>query len=134
VSRAPASIIRFDGKRVASALYDGSMDTLSPNMSTAPDEAWEIAKGRAQRPDGMNVWDVMEACTHELEVGYAYTTYGNGFYWPVRYCRVCMVVHGPIAPWWILEGSDAPESWLDVWPKRGTPPIEVDAADVLRQL
>jgi hypothetical protein len=99
----------------------GTSDVLCPNMAETQDAAWDYGKGRGARADGRNAWDVLRDCKHAKADGWVYSDYGGGFYWPAGYCAECMVVHGPLAPWWILEGSDAPEDWLGEWPKDGRP-------------
>lgn len=119
MSRASAYIQTPEGRIVAHGLYDGTMDILRPWLAADSDGAWD-ADNDGTRDDA---WE--RECPHTPAEGYAYSDYGGGFYWPARYCLQCMVVIGPLSPWWVLEGSDAPESWLGVWPKDGTPPIDV---------
>lgn len=122
------------GERVGCVIYHGSSDVLYPNIADPSDLTWSFEAARAPRDDGQDPWDALKACNHEPEIGYAYSSYGGGSYWPVHFCRACMVVHFPLSPWFILEGSDAPESWMSVWPKDGEPPIETTATEIGRWL
>lgn len=130
MSSASAVLRTLDGEHVAHAVYSGTSDTLGPNLAETMDAAWGYEKGRAQRPDGRNAWDVLGDCDHEREVGYIWSHYGGGSWWPVEFCRECMVIHGPLAPHVVLEGSDAPDDWLGQWPKDGEPPIEGNATEI----
>lgn len=121
MSRASAYVRTFDGEHVAYGIYDGTSDVLSPSLHGTADAPWDYYYGRAQRPDGRNAWDVVKDCDHELEPGYAYTDYGPpGFHWPARFCRICMVVHGPLN--W--DGMYDLGPARGTWPKDGEPPIE----------
>lgn len=133
MSDAAAYVQMPDGEMIGHAHYQGSADTLHPNLSADCELAWQIGKGKMQRADGRNGWDVLAACEHQLESGYAYTSYGGGFYWPVEFCRECAVIHGPLSPYGEERGWEAPtpeqqakdEAWAaSGWPKAGMPPIE----------
>lgn len=124
MSSAGSRVYTFDGELVAYGVYSGTSDVLGPNLAESDEAAWDYEKRGVPRPDGKNAWDVLSECKHTPEKGYIYSSYGGGFYWPGEFCRECMVVHGPLAPWEVLEGSDAPEGWMGNWPKDGEPPIE----------
>lgn len=114
MSRAGSYVVTFDGEHIGHGVYDGTSDVLDPNLSRTTQEAWSVDNGRERRPDGRSPWDVLSECSHPRERGYAYSSYGGGFYWPVEFCRTCMIVHGPLN-WDCLPPA---------WPKDGTPPIE----------
>lgn len=134
MSDASAYVQMPDGEMIGHANYQGSVSILHPNLSADCEQAWKIDKGAAQRDDGRNEWDVLATCDHQLEMGYAYTSYGGGFYWPVEFCRACAVIHGSLSPYGEDYGWAAPtpeqqardDAWAaGGWPKAGTPPIEV---------
>lgn len=127
MSRASAYVRTPLGEHVAHGIYDGTSDVLDPCLTETRDQAWDYYYNRWERPDGRNAWDVVRECEHELEVGYAYSDYGGGFYWPVRFCRVCMVVHGPL-DWDSMYDLVQPANGY--WPKDGEPPIHGTAREV----
>ncbi len=123
-----------DGQRVGYVHYQGSADCLCPHVAIDSEEAWRVGKG-ADRPDGRNEWDVARDCEHPREAGYVYTSYGRGFWWPVEFCRECMVIHGPLSPYTTDHGWGCPtpeqqardDAWRSAgWPKDGTPPIDAE--------
>jgi hypothetical protein len=118
MSRARAEVCEFGGGLVGHGIYDGTSDILSPLLCDTAEDPWDIYYGRSKRADGRNPWDVRSACTHAHEFGYAWSDYGGGFYWPVGFCRECMVIHGPL-DWDGIYDLFGPD-----WPKDGTPPIE----------
>lgn len=133
MSDASAYVQKFNGEHIGHGHYQGSADCLSPNLAAGDREAWEVGKGHDSRPDGRNPWDVARDCEHDREQGYAYSDYGGGFYWPVNFCRECMVIHGPLSPYPVDYGWDAPTpeqrardaAWREAgWPNDGAPPIE----------
>jgi hypothetical protein len=134
LSRASAYIQATSGERVAYGIYCGTSDVLMPHLSDNRDELWDVFYERKPWRGGLNPWDTLAACNHELEVGYAYSDYGGGFYWPVKFCRECMVVHGPL-DWDAMDEQlvkpSGPKQW---WPLDGEPPIETTAADAARWL
>lgn len=124
MSRASAYVRTPEGEHVAHGIYCGTSDVLQPILTETNDQAWDWYYQRWQRPDGRNPWDVLRDCEHELEVGYAYSDYGGGFYWPVRFCRECMVIHGPLDWDSMYDELVVPEGASWYWPRKGEPPIE----------
>lgn len=135
MSRASAYIQAVDGERVAYGIYCGTSDVLMPYMCATGDEPWDLyyaRNGRSEEREGW--WQKIENCTHEPEVGYAYSSYGGGFYWPVKFCRECMVVHGPLDWDAMDEQLVKPTGSKPWWPLDGEPPIETTGTDVERWL
>lgn len=128
MSRAGAYIQAATGEKVAYGIYDGTSDVLMPHLSHDRDEPWDIYYREKPWRGGLNPWDALGDCQHELEVGYAYSDYGGGFYWPVKFCRECMLVHGPLTWDAMDEELVKPTYGRRWWPLDGTPPIEVTDA------
>jgi hypothetical protein len=120
VSRASAYLVTPSGERLGEMIYCGTSDVLYPGVYSTSEEAW-----RQYRTGERDDWERLDRCTERpphldhLAEAYAYSDYGGGFWWPVRWCRACRVVHDPLAPY------DGDESG---WPKDGEPPIEGSVA------
>lgn len=96
MSRASAAV-RFPDGLVLFGLYDGTSDVLWRNLHVSIDEAWDDY-GKTKRPDC--------ACGHDEEVE-IHSDYGNGFSWPGRACRHCMVVLWKyLDPHWSYHEAD----------------------------
>jgi hypothetical protein len=123
MSRSSARVQTFGGEFVGHGLYCGTMNILQKMLSADPHEPWDIYYDRATRADGRDPFNVAERCAHARERGYVYVSYARGSWWPITFCRECMVIHGP------CTDDEIDDSLGYDWPKRGEPPIDNTASE-----
>jgi hypothetical protein len=124
MSRTSAHVQTFVGEFIGHGLYCATTDVLQTMLSADPHEPWDIYYERATRADGRDPSDVAQRCAHAPEGGYVYVNSSKGTWWPIAFCRQCMVIHGP-------HTVDEIDQYLGPrWPKSGEPPIDSTATEV----